>query len=68
MNQNFIDKINNSKTTKLIKIYNEIKKHGIMQWSFEIEEFENKKETFQQLKLEDQRNLIKDILIKINFM
>tara|TARA_Y100000591_G_scaffold331112_1_gene364017 strand:+ start:185 stop:2104 length:1920 start_codon:yes stop_codon:yes gene_type:complete len=65
LNQNFTDKINNAKTTQeLFKIYNEIKKHGIMQWSFEIDEFENKKETFQKLKLEDQKNLMKDILNK----
>ena len=41
-----------------------------MQWSFEIDEFENKKETFK-IKLEDQ-NLIKDILNKnqlyVNFL
>ena len=43
-----------------------------MQWSFEIDEFENKKETFQKLKLEDQKNLMKDILNKnqlyVNFL
>ena len=65
LNQNFIDKINGSKTSQeLSNIYDEIKRNAIMEWSFEINEFEHQKENFYKLKLDDQKNIMKEMLNK----
>lgn len=63
-NEVFLEKINNAKNTDaLIKVYSQIKEKAFLNYKFDIEKFEDKNmKDFKELKLEEQKEIIKKLL------
>lgn len=65
LNQNFVEEIKKAKNDlELDNIFNKIKCFGIMRWSFEVNEFERNINEFKNLKLQDKKNILLNILNK----
>ena len=63
-NEVFLEKINNAKNTDaLIKVYSQIKEKAFLNYKFDIDKFEDKNmKDFKELKLEEQKEIIKKLL------
>jgi len=63
-NEIFIEKINNTKNTEeLLKVYSQIKEKAFLNYKFDIEKFEeDNMKNFKNLKIEEQKEIIKKSL------